>query len=66
MPTVHWFRAWSELLQQLFSSCNDESYTDVDCHDDGNPNDLPDPRQHWKSTEEKDKQKYAYLNLRAF
>jgi hypothetical protein len=35
---VHWSRGGEELLQQLLSSCDDESYAHVDCHKDGNPN----------------------------
>jgi hypothetical protein len=51
-------------VEQLLSSCNDVNYADVDCHYDGNPNDLSDPRQHQEPTEEQDEQKYAELNLR--
>ena len=39
---VHWSRGGEELLQQLLSSCDDESYAHVDCHKDSNPNALPD------------------------
>ena len=52
-------------VEQLLSSCNDVNYPDVDCHYDGNPDNLSDPRQHQEPTEEQDEQKYAELYLRA-